>query len=48
MNGQAQAAALLIAERVLIKLGWGFTAVDVGKTARQILDAMNPPSKEPS
>jgi hypothetical protein len=50
-NDRTQEAALLIAERFLLKQGWRFGPEDVGKTAREILDALSRPtpgSKEKS
>lgn len=40
------AAALQIAHQHLVKLGWGFSAADVGKTAREIVDAFDKPAEE--
>lgn len=38
----AKAEALRVAERWLVKHGWRFTPADVGKRAREVLDAMAP------
>lgn len=35
------AAALQIAHQHLLKLGWAFNASDVGRTAREIVDAFD-------
>lgn len=40
MGNEHKAVALKIAERMLIKKGWNFTAEDVGLWAKKILDAM--------
>lgn len=40
----AQAEALRIAEDWLKRQGWKFTPSDVGKRAREILDAMEAPA----
>lgn len=39
---EAQAMAMRIAEDWLKRQGWKFTPADVGKKAREILDAMSP------
>lgn len=41
-DGRVQAEALRVAERWLLKQGWGFTPADVGKRAREILEALKP------
>lgn len=46
---EADAEALRVAERWLIKQGWKFTPADVGKRAAEILEALrgnDPASKE--
>ena len=40
MGDQTQAEALRIAYAILDKAGWRYSSADVGKTAREILDAM--------
>lgn len=39
---RATAAALQIAYQNLIRMGWRFSAEDVGKEARKIMDALDP------
>ena len=44
-----QAAALHLAKAHLEKMGWKYTAEDIGSTARQILERLNPtPTPNPS
>lgn len=40
MTDRANAMALKLAERHLIKMGWKYSVADIGKTAAQILFAM--------
>lgn len=40
IEGRAEAEALCLARKHLEKLGWKYSAADIGKTARKILDGM--------
>ena len=44
LRDRATAAALQIAYQNLLRLGWKFTHADIGKRAREILDAFDAPT----